>query len=120
MGAFAILSLPKIKAILKQGKRVLIDGLYSFSEYKILREKYGDELFILAVFTPKELRYSRLNSRKERPLTRTEAISRDYSEIENIEKGGPIALADDTIHNGGTKSELITALKQILKREGIS
>ncbi|MBN1524305.1 MAG: AAA family ATPase [Spirochaetales bacterium] len=119
MGAYAILSLPKIHALRQKDKLVLIDGLYSFSEYKILREKYGDELFILAVFTPKEIRYTRLGAREVRPLTRTEAISRDYAEIENIEKGGPIALADDTLHNGGTQQELVKALKDILKREGV-
>ena len=119
MGAFAVLSLPKIRELRKKDKRVLIDGLYSFSEYKTLREKYGDELFMIAVFTPKELRYARLNSRTVRPLTRTEAISRDYAEIENIEKGGPIALADDTIHNSGSKENLIKALKIVLKGVGI-
>src|SRR4030042_4055737 len=44
MGAFAVLSLPKIEALLAAGERVLIDGLYSFSDYKILREKFGDGL----------------------------------------------------------------------------
>jgi dephospho-CoA kinase len=69
MGAFAILSLPKIEEILRQGKCVLIDGLYSFSEFKILNEKYGSELLVIAVFTPRELRYRRLAHREVRPLT---------------------------------------------------
>ncbi|HEQ71726.1 MAG TPA: hypothetical protein ENN69_04490, partial [Spirochaetia bacterium] len=102
MGAFATLSLPEIERHLKDGSRVLIDGLYSFSEYKILREKYGDDLLLVAVFTPRELRYERLAARQERPLTKGEAISRDYAEIENIEKGGPIALADYTLVNDDT------------------
>jgi dephospho-CoA kinase len=117
MGAFALLSLPKIEALLGDGKRVLIDGLYSFSEYKILKEKYGDSLLAIAVFTPRALRYERLARREERPLTIEEAVSRDHSEIENIEKGGPIALADYTIVNDGPREELIHRLDQILKIE---
>jgi dephospho-CoA kinase len=117
MGAFALLSLPKIEALLAEGKRVLIDGLYSFSEYKILKEKYGNSLLVVAVFTPRALRYERLGRREERPLTLKEAVSRDYSEIENIEKGGPIALADYTLVNDGTQEELIQQLDQIVKIE---
>ncbi|MBN2352914.1 MAG: hypothetical protein JXD23_10135 [Spirochaetales bacterium] len=119
MGAFAILSLPAIEFFLAGGRRVLIDGLYSFSEYKILKEKYGERLLVIAVFTPLSLRYERLSRREERPLTRAEAVSRDYSEIENIEKGGPIALADYTVVNGGTKEELVAGLNGILRRENV-
>jgi dephospho-CoA kinase len=119
MGVFAVLSLPKIEALLQAGKRVLIDGLYSFSEYKILREKYGDGLLVIAVFTSRALRYERLARRPERPLTFSEAVSRDYSEIENIEKGGPIALADYTLLNDGTRDELTRQLDRILKTEQV-
>jgi dephospho-CoA kinase len=117
MGAFALLSLPKIEALLAEGKRVLIDGLYSFSEYKILKEKYGDSLLVIAVYTPRALRYERLARRDERPLTVAEAVSRDHSEIENIEKGGPIALADYTIVNDGPREKLTHQLDTILKTE---
>ncbi len=120
MGAFAVLSLPKIEALLGGGKRVLIDGLYSFSEYKILKEKFGDGLLVVAVFTPRALRYQRLARRAERPLTEAEAVSRDYAEIENIEKGGPIALADYTIVNDGAMEELIGKLDRILESEQIT
>jgi dephospho-CoA kinase len=119
MGAFAVLSLPKIQALLDGGKRVLIDGLYSFSEYKILQEKYGGGLLVVAVFTPRALRYERLAVREIRPLTRAEAESRDYAEIENIEKGGPIALADYTIVNDGSKEDLIRRLDRILEAEHV-
>jgi dephospho-CoA kinase len=119
MGAFALLSLPKIDTFLAEGKRVLIDGLYSFSEYKILKQKFGDSLLVLAVYTPRALRYERLSRREVRPLTAAEAVSRDFSEIENIEKGGPIALADYTIVNDGTKEDLIRRLDRILKEEDI-
>jgi dephospho-CoA kinase len=119
MGAFAVLSLPQIEALRQSGKRVLIDGLYSFSEYKILREKYGEGLLVIAVFTPRVVRYERLARRTERPLTQTEAVSRDYAEIENIEKGGPIALADYTIVNDGSPEDLIRRLEAVLRLEHV-
>jgi dephospho-CoA kinase len=117
MGAFALLSLPKIDALLSAGRRVLIDGLYSFSEYKILREKFGEGLLVVAVYTTRKLRYERLARRAVRPLTRAEAVSRDYSEIENIEKGGPIALADYTVNNDGTPETLVREFDRILAAE---
>jgi dephospho-CoA kinase len=115
MGAFAVLSLPKIEALLAAAKSVLIDGLYSFSEYKILKEKFGAELLVVALFTPRALRYERLACRDVRPLTLEEAVSRDYAEIENIEKGGPIALADYMLVNDGTPEALIQKLDRILQ-----
>jgi dephospho-CoA kinase len=52
--------------------------------------------------------------REIRPLTLSEAISRDISEIENIEKGGPIAFADYMVINDGTIKELKTKLKGLI------
>ena len=117
MGAYAILNLPKVEHCLKNGKKVLIDGLYSFAEYKILKEKYNGSLFIISIFTPRELRYERLSRRKLRPLTRYEAVSRDYAEIENIQKAGPIAMADYTLINDSTVKDLLGKLDEILVQE---
>ncbi len=99
MAAYAVLAEPAISAILRQSGNVLIDGLYSFSEYKFLKEKYGEQLHVVAVFAPPKLRYKRLTERVHRPLSEVEARSRDYAEIDNIEKGGPIAMADVTLVN---------------------
>ena len=113
MGAFAKLNIPKFDKVLEK-QNLVADGLYSWTEYKILKEYYGDKLLVIAVFAPPQLRYNRLSSRKleendkdarNRPLTVEQAKSRDFSEIENIEKGGPIAMADYIILNTGTLEE---------------
>lgn len=109
MAAYAILNLIKIENALKEGN-VCVDGLYSWSEYKVLKEKFGNKLVVLAVYTPREVRYDRLSMREHRPLSPADAESRDYSEIENIEKGGPIAMADYTVVNDSD----IPALKKQL------
>jgi dephospho-CoA kinase len=122
MGAYAIKNLPKIDNYLKEGN-VVGDGLYSWDEYKILKEKYGDQLIVIAVYAPPQLRYERLSQRKRseddkeirnRQLTAEQAKSRDFSEIENLDKGGPIAMADYTLINTGSVSELLHQLENVL------
>jgi dephospho-CoA kinase len=121
MGAFAILNIPKIDNLLKESN-VVADGLYSWSEYKILKEKYGDAMYVVAVYAPPKLRYERLKNRniendpeqRFRSLTEKEAKARDYAEIENLEKGGPIVMADFTIVNTGTINELKENINKIL------
>jgi dephospho-CoA kinase len=108
MGAYTKLSLPKIAALLKKNKGVIVESLYSWSEYKILKDKYGDNFKILAVHASPAVRFRRLKARKnERPMKNfAEFRNRDYSEIENIEKGGPIAMADYLIVNEGSLKDL--------------
>jgi dephospho-CoA kinase len=60
--------------------------MYSRSEYKILKEEFGNDFISIAIHAKPALRYSRLEERIIRPLTNLEARSRDHSEIENIEK----------------------------------
>ena len=101
MGAYATLCLPKIKKELETGDVCLVESLYSWSEYKIYKEEFGDNFFCLAVFASPALRFQRLSARSnERPMSSLEEfIRRDYTEIEGIEKAGPIARADFTALN---------------------
>ncbi len=115
MAAMAVLSIPKIEAAVKAKKNVLIDGLYSWEELLVLREKFP-ELKVIAVFASPSIRHERLASRKERPLFKAEAETRDKSEIESLNKGGPIAIADFTILNEGSKKELQKQSELILKK----
>ncbi len=121
MAAYAILNIPKFDKLLESGN-VVGDGLYSWDEYKVLKEKYGDNMYVIAVYAPPETRYERLENRavendpnnRFRSTTKEESKSRDYAEIENIEKGGPIAMADYTIINTGTLEELKKEINRIL------
>jgi len=113
MDAYAKLSLPTIMESLSNGPTA-IDGLYSWSEYKFLKQHFGAQMKLIAIFTPRSVRYARLSQRPERPLSFEEAEQRDFAEIENVEKGGPIAIADYTIVNDGTKEDLSRALDKLL------
>ncbi len=114
MDAIAKRALPILREALTRHTTIIIDGLYSFSEYKTLKGEWGASLIVIAITCARDLRYERLVNRPERPLTRAEAEQRDYNEIENIEKGGPIAMADYTVLNDGTPDQLIGALDRLL------
>lgn len=131
MAAFAILNIPKFDELLKEGD-VIGDGLYSWEEYLVLKERYGKQFVCLAVYAPPSLRYSRLVDRgkkhrfdaklRYRSFTLEEAASRDKSEIENLNKGGPIAMADYTLINVSSveklRNQIDDVLDKIFKRYG--
>ena len=98
MDVYARLNQPRIDAALKRSD-VVIDGLYSWEEYILLKGYYKESLYLVAVWTSPETRYARLTNRPDRQLTWEEAVSRDREEIEDINKGGPIAMASFTIIN---------------------
>lgn len=101
---------------------VVFDGLYSWSEYKYIEQKYGEDAIFIAIFTPKAIRYQRASNRQEshRSYTVADIKKRDYEEIEGIEKGGPIAMADYTLVNTNTPQELLSELDALLENLGIA
>ena len=116
MDAIAKRALPILQSALTQHDCIVIDGLYSFSEYKTLRHQLGAELILVAIVAERQTRYTRLAQRPERPLTPAEAEARDWQEIERIEKGGSIAIADFTLLNNDTPEALLDALDSLLTR----
>ena len=115
MGAYAIILLPRIKE-LSLNNNVVLDGLYSWDEYKILSDEFKKQLVTIAIVCDKKIRYNRLKNREERPLTNSQARDRDLAEIENIAKAPPIAYADYYIFNNGTLDEYKSRLEEILKQ----
>ncbi len=95
-------------------KRIVLDGVYSWTEYKLLKHEFPGDLTFIAIVTAKPIRYERVAKRPERPFDATKIRERDTSEIENLEKGGPIAAADYYILNDSTVENLQSQLKQIL------
>lgn len=114
MGAFAIILKDEILDKL-QRSNVVLDGLYSWSEYVILKELLGDNLIILAVVTNSSIRKERLQGRAVRPLTAEMVDSRDVAEIENSEKGGPIAKADYYVLNNGSEQQLKAQFEEFMQ-----
>ena len=115
MAAYAILNLPKIEKALKKSS-VVIDGLYSWEEYLFLKSRCLDNLYVVAVWSSPGTRYRHLSGRNKRPLSVEEAAARDKAEIENANKGGPIAMADFTITNESSLDDLIKESRRLVAR----
>jgi len=113
MAAYAKLNLPRIDSALRHSD-VVVDGLYSWEEYTFLKTHYGKDFCVVAVWASPKTRYIRLTSRSNRCLTLEEAASRDRAEVENLNKGGPIAMADFTIINESSLESLETEAKRII------
>lgn len=120
MECYAKFLLPDIEKALKESD-VVLDGLYSWDEYKFLMDKCSVKLKLVCVIADKNIRYARIATRDNRPLSRDAVIFRDISEIENLAKGGPIAYADYYIYNNGSLNDYEMRLLEILddiKQEG--
>ncbi len=96
-------------------KRIVLDGVYSWTEYVALKHEFPGEITFLGVVVDKHLRHKRVGMRKERPFNTEEIQERDRTEIENIEKGGPIAMADYYVLNNGTVKDLHARVEEILQ-----
>lgn len=118
MKAYAVKIEPRILEALKSATTVVLDGLYSWEEYTYLKSQFPD-LVLLAIYATPKLRYQRLSTREIRPLTADQARQRDIAELENLNKGGPIAFADYLITNNASKDELSSQIDQALSFFGI-
>lgn len=96
-------------------RRIVFDGLYMWTEYKHLKHEFPGELLTVAIVASKRLRHRRLTTRPVRPLTVEEATNRDWAEIESLEKGGPIAIADYFIQNDGDLDDLYRHIDTMLE-----
>lgn len=97
----------QIENLIEAGQnRIIADGLYSWTEYKYLKKAFPGEMSLVAIVAPRSIRHRRLSQREVRPLAPDEALRRDWAEIENLEKGGPIAIADHYVINDGSLEQL--------------
>jgi dephospho-CoA kinase len=113
LAAMAVANMPAIKKAFETSS-VIIESLYSWEEYLLMKQEFGEAFKVLAVFTSFPTRVQRMAKRPSRPLTETEMESRDKSQIENLHQAGPIARADWTIVNEGSKEELFGKIDQVL------
>lgn len=96
-------------------RRIVLDGVYSWTEYKTLKHEFPKNIIFLAIVVDKKLRYDRVAKRPERAFDGTAIRERDRSEIENLEKGGPIVAADYYILNNGSIADMEADLARVLK-----
>lgn len=119
MAAYAIKAKPKIEALLAENKTIVLDGLYSWEEYTFLKQAFPS-LIVIHIYTEAAKRYERLAKRTVRPFSKEEARSRDIAEIEQLHKGGPIAIADYLLENNEDSQSLYQKIDQLLTRLGVT
>lgn len=115
MAAMAIKIEPRIIEASRVHEAVVLDGLYSWEEYVYLKQRFP-QLVLLCIYASPALRYKRLEKRTIRPLKESEARERDRAEIENLHKGGPIAVSDFLIVNEGSEQEFLDKLEEVSKK----
>lgn len=117
MGVYAKLSILKIKEFLKNNNVVLAESLYSWDEFKIMKEEFGKDFLTVAVYASPNTRFKRLTKRfDERPIADWEEFkTRDWTEIGALQKGGPIAMSDYTIVNEGSREEFLEKIEKLFK-----
>lgn len=119
----AIHAARKAQTYIDDGSQVVVlDGLYSWSEYKYLHLVFGSSLLMIAVTAPRQVRYQRILARQDGHRKYTDVqqiIDREIAEIENLEKGGPIAYADYTLDNSLGIDQLKQDLTKVLQTEQI-
>ena len=113
MAAMAIKMLPKIKQLINAGKKIALDGLYSWEEYEFLKKEL--DLILICIYASPRIRYKRLGVRADRPFSPKEARERDENEVVVTNKGGPIAIADYLVKNEGSKEEFNEQLNKFLQ-----
>lgn len=109
----------QVRTLFASGQHhIVLDGLYTWPEYRDLQHEFPGSLTLIAIVTPRPIRYRRMEQRPERPMTRREVDERDWAEIENLEKGGPIAIADYVISNDHDIKTLYKHIDHMARRIG--
>jgi len=70
---------------------VAIDGLYSWEEYRFLKERFPG-LVLIHIFAEPKIRYERLSKRTIRSLTLEESLMRDLMELEKLNKANQLII----------------------------
>ncbi len=106
----------KLVRIIKDSKVVLVESLYSWTEFQVLKKEFGERFLTIAIHASPSTRHARLMHRPVRPLTKREAEIRDEAQIEQLEQGGPIALANYMIVNEHSRDHFHVELDSIVEK----
>lgn len=95
--------------------RIVVDGLGAWDSYKRLKHEFPGNLIIVAFTAQRHIRLRRLASRSESPMTEQMVNARDYDEIETLNKGGVLAMADYFLFDNGSLEMLHTQIDELLR-----
>ncbi len=104
----------KLNKLKENNQIILVESLYMWTEYLILKDAFGADLHTIAIYVSPDKRVERIAERKARPLTKEELENRDRRQIETLEQGGPIAIANHTIINHGALEDLYKEVDKVV------
>ena len=111
----AIKIIDQIKDLINAGQRkIIIDGPLSWTEYKTLKHEFPGCITTIAVMTSRRLRHNRLINDSKREINQDNIDKQDWFEIEELEKAGPIAIANFYINNNENLESLYKKLDKLL------
>ncbi len=96
-------------------RKIVLDGLGGWESYKRLKHEFPGSITVVALTAQRHLRLRRLATRAENPLTEQQANQRDYDEIETLNKGGIIAVADYYLSDNGSLENLHASVDELLR-----
>ncbi len=95
--------------------RIVVDGLGSWESYKRIRHEFPGSLTVVALTARRHIRHRRLTS-GEHPMTTQQIDTRDYDEIETLNKGGVIAIADYYLFDNGSLEQLHIQIDELFRQ----
>lgn len=107
--------LPSVLRLIKRNDLIIIDGGRNKEELDLFRKNFAN-LKIIFLNTGKEIRYKRLQKRRQRPLTLIEAQERDVSELKYFKLQNLRKYADYIVDNNLKLADLYEQLRKIFTR----
>lgn len=109
-------ALSQISHLANSGQhKILIDGLGSWDTYRRLRHELHGSLTVVALTARRHIRHRRLTQRPDHPMTSQQIDQRDYDEIETLNKGGVVAIADYYLFDNGSLEQLRVQIDNLLR-----
>ena len=109
--AIAIRSIPKVRAA--NGDVAVVDGIRSLAEVEAFRAEFGDDLLLVRVDAPQQLRRQRLASRGRPDDPNVDLDARDAREL-GWGMGDVMAAADIALENSGTLDAIHASVRHLL------
>lgn len=107
----------QIQNLIQAGqRRLVLDGPYTWAEYRYIKTAFPGLITVIAVVAPRKLRHIRLLKRPDRPFSEHQSLERDQSEIEGLEKAGPIAMADYYLDSDGSLDQFYTKIDRLTEK----
>lgn len=111
----ALKIIDQIQDLINAGQhKIIIDGPLSWTEYKALKHEFPGCITTIAIVTSRHLRHNRLINDPKRDISQDDVDKQDWFEIEELEKAGPIAIANLYISNNKDLGSLYKKLDKLI------